>query len=44
MILRLETRIIKGNRRITADTAVRFRVYFGNFAKFRLGLQDDFDI
>ncbi|MFN8343082.1 MAG: HigA family addiction module antitoxin [Cyclobacteriaceae bacterium] len=36
--------IIKGNRRITADTALRFSRYFGNSAKFWLGLQDDFDI
>ena len=36
--------IIKGNRRITADTAIRFSKYFGNSAKFWLGLQDDFDI
>ena len=36
--------IIKGNRRVTADTAVRFSKYFGNSAKFWLGLQDDFDI
>ena len=36
--------IIKGNRRITADTAVRLSKYFGNSAKFWLGLQDDFDI
>lgn len=36
--------IIKGNRRITADTALRFSKYFGNAAKFWLGLQDDFDI
>lgn len=36
--------IIKGNRRITAATAVRFSKYFGNSAKFWLGLQDDFDI
>jgi antitoxin HigA-1 len=36
--------IIKGNRRITADTALRLRKYFGNSAKFWLGLQDDFDI
>ena len=36
--------IIKGNRRISADTAVRFSAYFGNSAKFWLGLQDDFDI
>jgi len=36
--------IIKGNRRITADTAVRLSIFFGNSAKFWLGLQDDFDI
>ncbi len=36
--------IIKGNRRITADTALRLSKYFGNNAKFWLGLQDDFDI
>lgn len=36
--------IIKGNRRITADTALRLSRYFGNSAKFWLGLQDDYDI
>ncbi|MEY3598434.1 MAG: addiction module antidote protein HigA family [Bacteroidota bacterium] len=36
--------ILKGTRRITADTALRFSIYFGNSAKFWLGLQDDFDI
>jgi len=36
--------IIKGNRRITADTALRLSQYFGNSAKFWLGLQNDFDI
>ena len=36
--------IIKGNRRITADTALRFSKYFGNSAKFWLGLQDDYDL
>lgn len=36
--------ITKGNRRITADTALRLSLYFGNSAKFWLGLQDDFDI
>jgi addiction module HigA family antidote len=36
--------IIKGNRRITADTALRFSKYFGNSAKFWLGIQDDYDI
>lgn len=36
--------IIKGNRRISADTAVRLGAYFGNSAKFWLGLQNDYDI
>ncbi len=36
--------ILKGNRRITAGTALRLSKYFGNTAKFWLGLQDDFDI
>jgi len=38
------SQIIKGNRRITADTALRLSKYFGNSAKFWLGLQDDYDI
>ncbi|MCA1750675.1 MAG: HigA family addiction module antidote protein, partial [Flavobacteriales bacterium] len=36
--------IIKGRRRITADTALRFSKYFGTSAKFWLGLQDDYDL
>ena len=36
--------ILKTNRRITADTALRLSAYFGNSAKFWLGLQDDFDL
>jgi len=36
--------IMKGNRRITADTALRLSRYFGNSAKFWLGLQDDYDL
>jgi addiction module HigA family antidote len=36
--------IIKGKRRITADTALRLSNYFGNSAKFWMGLQDDFDL
>jgi addiction module HigA family antidote len=36
--------IIKGRRSITADTALRLSKYFGNSAKFWLGLQDDYDI
>jgi addiction module HigA family antidote len=38
------SQIIKGKRRITADTALRFASYFGNSAKFWLGLQNDYDI
>lgn len=36
--------IIKGNRRISADTALRLSLFFGNSPKFWLGLQSDFDI
>lgn len=36
--------ILKGNRRITADTALRLSKYFGNSAKFWLGIQNDYDI
>ena len=38
------SQIIKGKRRITADTALRLSKFFGNSAKFWLGLQDDYDI
>ena len=36
--------IIKGKRRVTADTALRFAKYFGTTPKFWLGLQDDYDL
>ena len=36
--------IIKGNRRITADTALRLSRFFGNAPKFWLGLQNDYDL
>lgn len=36
--------IVKGRRRITADTALRLSKYFGTSPKFWLGLQDDYDI
>jgi addiction module HigA family antidote len=36
--------IINNNRRITADTALRLSLFFGNSAKFWLGLQNDYDI
>ena len=38
------SQIIKGKRRITADTALRFSKYFGTSVKFWLGLQNDYDI
>ena len=38
------SQIINGKRRITADTALRFSKFFGNSAKFWLGLQNDYDI
>jgi addiction module HigA family antidote len=38
------SQIIKGKRRITADTALRLSAYFGTTPQFWLGLQDDFDI
>jgi addiction module HigA family antidote len=40
----LISQIIKGKTRITEDTALRLISYFGNYAKFWLGIQDDFDI
>jgi addiction module HigA family antidote len=36
--------IVLGKRRITADTALRLALYFGNTAKFWLGLQTDYDL
>lgn len=36
--------ILKGRRRITADTALRLSYYLGTTAKFWLGLQDDYDL
>lgn len=36
--------ILKGNRRVTADTALRLSKYFRNSPKFWLGLQDDYDL
>lgn len=38
------SQIIKGKRRITADTALRLSKYFGTTVKFWLGLQNDYDI
>ncbi len=36
--------IVKGKRRITADTALRLSAYFGNSPRFWMGLQDDYDL
>ncbi len=36
--------IIRGKRRITADTALRLSKYFGNSPQFWLGLQTDYDL
>jgi len=36
--------IIKGNRAITADSALRFSKFFGTSAKFWLGLQNDYEL
>ena len=38
------SQIVKGKRRITADTALRLSAFFGNTPKFWLGLQDDYDL
>ena len=38
------SQILKGNRSITADTALRFSKYFGNSADFWLGLQMEYDL
>ena len=38
------SQILKGRRRVTADTALRLSKYFGTSSKFWLGLQNDFDI
>jgi antitoxin HigA-1 len=36
--------IIKGKRKITVDTALRFSKYFGNSAEFWLNIQNDYDL
>lgn len=36
--------ILKGRRRITADTALRLSAYFQNSADFWLGIQDEYDL
>jgi len=36
--------IVNEKRSITADTAIRLSLYFGNSAQFWLGLQMDYDL
>ena len=36
--------IVLGKRSITADTAMRFSLYFGTSELFWMGLQDDYDL
>ncbi|TFH05564.1 MAG: addiction module antidote protein, HigA family [Spirochaetales bacterium] len=38
------SQILKGRRRITADTALRLSRYFGNSAEFWLGIQNEHDL
>jgi len=38
------SQIIKGKRRITADTALRLGKFFGNGADFWLGIQMEYDL
>jgi addiction module HigA family antidote len=37
-------KFLKGNRRMTTDTALRFSKYFQNSAQFWLGLHNDYDL
>jgi len=36
--------IIKGKRKITVETALKFSKYFGNSAEFWMGIQNEYDI
>ena len=38
------SQILKGKRRITADSALRLSRYFGNSADFWMGVQDEYDL
>jgi addiction module HigA family antidote len=38
------SQIIRGQRSISAETALRLSKYFGNSAEFWLGLQNDYDL
>lgn len=36
--------LVRGKRSLTADTAMRLSLYFGNSAQFRLNLQNKYDL
>jgi addiction module HigA family antidote len=38
------SQILKGNRKISVDTALRFSRFFGNSADFWLGIQNEHDL
>lgn len=38
------TEIVNNRRRITADTAIRLSLYFGNSAEFWMNLQSHYDL
>lgn len=38
------SQILKGRRRITADTALRLSAYFGNSSEFWMGIQNEYDL
>lgn len=38
------SQILKGKRRLTADTALRLSQYFGNSPEFWMGIQDEYDL
>src|SRR6056297_2319275 len=38
------SQIIKGKRRITANTALRLSEFFGNSPQFWMGIQNDYDL
>lgn len=38
------SQILKGRRKISVETALKFSRYFGNSAEFWLGIQNDYDL
>jgi len=38
------SQIVRGKRRITADTTLRLSEFFSNSARFWMGLQDEYDL